>query len=1337
MNSKKIGILLFLSIISFSCSSDIYNLNYKFRNSSSNQGATLVQMVVDNNEQGSLTQHYNLKKTCDYTKIPYGKISSKDWGLSPIINPSTRVLAIYSSVDFSDAAIDTLLTFVAKGGTLFVGSVNRDKRLNYFLGIKPGAASTVNRTAYGFNFKANVLPKTKGLKYQHNKKERHNGLAALNFDSQTEVLLSAFNNANFPLLTAKIIEKGKVVYFNSNFWLNKQLRGILFSSILSGLEGIAYPIANTSTIFLDDFPSPLYNVHKAPIQSELNIKMDKYVLDIWWKDMKKLATDYDIDYTALVAFNYNGVIKPPFTFEAWDANKFNRDGQHQNKSTWVGKDVLKTGHEIGLHGYNHVSLVKKDWKGSQFMATALEAAAKKWKIAGFGSLPTAYVPPSNYIDSIGIVKLKEGMPSLKYMSSVYNGQLEDGGNREFDPDPYHKGLFDYPRISSGFFLEPASVFNIESLYLFTGIWTHFVHPDDVFQIPSAENAKTAGHFEYRNKHNLPWYSKNGKTGLFDVFKNEIIAFKEKYPLVRFLNATKSSELVYSWRTSSYQHENYNGEYSVIALNADLEESANYWFVYTSRKNEASINSYLEDQAKEIKKTPFLDGFLVSVNTEYPIISIPDFREQNKDRLKASALNASIDYDNYTVNQELLLPLRIRINKYIADKKVVKASGLLQKTIEKNTTFLPSLFNEYAKYMAWQDKTKEAWDFYEMYYQNNKTTAVLKNSNIFAKNASFPDQTYQEKWLYRQIEAGTDDIAVFKTYVANCNTENNTDRIEKVLQQLYKLEETEENKKNYFVHLLDTNPEKITTVFKHIDPCFDKTLKPYATRITWVYADLLKYDKALQYAECSTGIDQKTKDFWLVNSTAFERYKDIDYPRYIALALANNEKKAIEALDKDTPCREDIKHLSKEIALAYSYVERYKKALDWGDCLVDGIEISNRLSWLYQSKQYHLMASYYNKYIKNNFSDYKTMLEMATYSYYEGDLATAFAIGKNIPMNDDVKKLKIDLNKELKNADIATQAKILPIGENFIFPKLKKDISDAIRLQEGNAISITSQGINDKDNPNNLSFAINYSFLDGKRNIHKFSLIQSDYYELEMDVANPLQEDNLHQNLVGLGYTFKRNVKDNYSYWGGVNVFKSKLDKYYYHFKAGINKGKEERYTAIQLQYFPVQNTLGHQLDIYRTQLDVYTDYKLFHYINASLALEANYYTDSNYDATLVSRFQTPIYHKKNVLKISPLLEAAYNKSSADGIQVFPYWITDKRVFGGTGLIFDLGSEKTKFNLNLEATYFLEQNENDFQRYTGELSYKLLPFTKITGSYQFFTIENFYSNEFLFGLVHEL
>jgi hypothetical protein len=249
-------------------------------------------------------------------------------------------------------------------------------------------------------------------------------------------------------------------------------------------SGVPYPIANTATIFLDDFPSPQYNSKEQPIAKELNLSMVDFVKKVWWPDMKKISKNYGIQYTAMTTFDYRNKIMPPFTFDQWNEEKMVTNKTKVQFCDWLVTDVARNKHEVAFHGYNHVSLVKDYWGNLEYMGISLKTALKKWEISKYGALPTVYVPPSNEIDTYGLLALKQNMPSINYMCSLYIGEFDEGGNREYDFDPLEKSLFDFPRISSGFYVNEDRNYYIQSLFLFTGIWNHFVHPDEGFGVSS-------------------------------------------------------------------------------------------------------------------------------------------------------------------------------------------------------------------------------------------------------------------------------------------------------------------------------------------------------------------------------------------------------------------------------------------------------------------------------------------------------------------------------------------------------------------------------------------------------------------------------------------------------------------------------------------------------------------------------------------------------------------------------------------------------------------------------------------------------------------------------------
>ena len=198
----------------------------------------------------------------------------------------------------NDASVEVLINFVSNGGTLFIPFANEDKRMGFLLGFKPEAEYGTDNKAAGWYFKTPFLPNMSGKSIA--KDAKLYGFAGQNFSSKVKVLATAANNPNYPTVIENPIGSGRVILFNTSGDFSKVDRGFLFAGVLKGLEGIPYPIANASTIFLDDFPSPQYDIVAEPIKSEMNITTSDFVQKIWWPDMRELGKEFKIPFTGLL-----------------------------------------------------------------------------------------------------------------------------------------------------------------------------------------------------------------------------------------------------------------------------------------------------------------------------------------------------------------------------------------------------------------------------------------------------------------------------------------------------------------------------------------------------------------------------------------------------------------------------------------------------------------------------------------------------------------------------------------------------------------------------------------------------------------------------------------------------------------------------------------------------------------------------------------------------------------------------------------------------------------------------------------------------------------------------
>src|SRR5699024_7099415 len=152
-----------------------------------------------------------------------------------------------------------LLSFVAEGNSLILNAPVFTNRFGFLQGIKKEADYTINNSAFDILFRTNVFPGFSGKEFNPSFKLKHFGIARENITDDIKILASAKNNPEYPVILQHNIGLGKVILYNSFRFNEKVYRGLMFAGLTSGLSGIPYPVANVSTIFLDDFPAPLYN----------------------------------------------------------------------------------------------------------------------------------------------------------------------------------------------------------------------------------------------------------------------------------------------------------------------------------------------------------------------------------------------------------------------------------------------------------------------------------------------------------------------------------------------------------------------------------------------------------------------------------------------------------------------------------------------------------------------------------------------------------------------------------------------------------------------------------------------------------------------------------------------------------------------------------------------------------------------------------------------------------------------------------------------------------------------------------------------------------------------
>ncbi|MDP5061889.1 MAG: DUF2194 domain-containing protein, partial [Maribacter sp.] len=661
---------------------------------------------------------------------------------------------------------------VSKGGTLLVTKAIKDERLSYFFGMTPDADWSTNIEASGLFFKKALFPGMQGRGFDN--KTVHLGFDGTNFSSSVNVIVSAQNKKDYPVLIENRIGNGKVVFYNSSQILKKEMRGLLFSASLLGLEGIPYPIANVGTLFLDDFPSPVYDDQEKAINLQTGISKSEILKSDWWPKMKELANEEDLKFTAYVTFNSNNSNTSGANFKGWDQTGL-LDGKNENGTNkWISNEFTNAGHELGFRGYNDLPLSKKLWKDTDLILDNTKASASKWENNVSKTLPVSYVAPNNQIDSLGLITLKKGFPSLNFVHTSFLGDKYEGGDREFDPDPLNNRFFDYPRLSSGYTISQKEQWAIESTYLYTGIWSHALNTKDVLKIGSTSNA-------------------------IGELKKHLVDYKKRHPYIQFLTAKKSTEAAMDWRYQSIRHLSYEGQYEVSSsLNSD-EKKESYWLMYVEEQNNVKIHENFIFNEVEFSSVPLLNGFLYTIKTKSPNVSVPDIRPEIRTLIGTTSTlitNTNTDYKSYNKSKQTMVPLKQKIDRLVVEEKTEEATNLMEKLFKDNKFINTQQIVAYAEGMNKQGKSNELWSQLNDLYVKNPSSSYADFSRDISTVSNYPSPAVKKMWMERQMEWGQNDVTILKDYYQNFNTEDNSKIIEQVLEVMYTLEPTENNKLTY-------------------------------------------------------------------------------------------------------------------------------------------------------------------------------------------------------------------------------------------------------------------------------------------------------------------------------------------------------------------------------------------------------------------------------------------------------------------------------------------------------------------------------------------------------------
>ena len=418
--------------------------------------------------------------------------------------------------------ISRLFDYVSQGGKVFWGILPDNTGMQFNSVYRQmGIVEYGDYKSYSsFTVTKDLVPGMSGRTFSSEAFEDV-GLA-LTLDENAQVYASALteDGSSLPMVWNFQRGEGSITFYNGTGITGDYWRGFAAGCILTLFEDSMYPIINALCLFIDDFPSPQYESSSDVVREEYNRSVKEFYRDIWWPDMQAAAQRYGDLYTGLFMATYNDIVDPEdFTYDS------------PSMEQYYGNSLIKSGYELGAHGYNHQSLAQEGqipenlqyvpWESVSDMESSLEMLQSISEELFPGIALTSYVPPSNYLSQEGRSAVKAALEDLKVISGVYTSEGEEGSVYVQDFEIAEDGIAEFPRISSGMLPESFDTFSyINGIGLY-GVFSHFIHPDDIFD-------------EDRGK-NQSWEA------LYESYCQMIEDIHSTYPWLRSLTATDAAD----------------------------------------------------------------------------------------------------------------------------------------------------------------------------------------------------------------------------------------------------------------------------------------------------------------------------------------------------------------------------------------------------------------------------------------------------------------------------------------------------------------------------------------------------------------------------------------------------------------------------------------------------------------------------------------------------------------------------------------------------------------------------------------------------------------------------
>jgi len=503
-----------------------------------------VVIITSNSETFDKNIKRNLKSIYSTVKLNHRFVDANTAELSKEISTmnAEEDLLIIAMADSDDIALwDAVDHYVDSGGKLFIislGAANaKIKKITGIIKANKSYAST------GFNPLYNIFPGITKTPFTYG--YFSSNCLDVELSPSAKVLINT--DKNKPMVWKYKYGKGECLVVNSELLGDYAYSGLLLNLNSMLNDYFLYTVFNAKVVFIDDFPMPI------PTGSEFSITEEyggrsyyEFYRDIWWPQIYKLAQKNGIKYTCLALGNYdNSVEMPPEKL----SDKTITDMRYYAKS------ILEKGNELGIHGYNHASLMTDEykvemekigytpWKSIKDMEASL-TMLKNTLDKEIGEYKYfSYVPPMNMLSRAGKKAVLDVFPTIRCIAGLGDPFAKERGilHQDIGLDPDFPDVYDLPRFSDGYLYSRTKMHCAFEYISGFGIFSHFFHPDDLL--------------DPERCHNKNW------KGLYSEISRIFDEVTEKCPFLRGMTAREFVEEQFkNLKTKVYSHRNGNNIY---------------------------------------------------------------------------------------------------------------------------------------------------------------------------------------------------------------------------------------------------------------------------------------------------------------------------------------------------------------------------------------------------------------------------------------------------------------------------------------------------------------------------------------------------------------------------------------------------------------------------------------------------------------------------------------------------------------------------------------------------------------------------------------------------------